>query len=126
LLSNQTATKAKTLEDNVAQLNKKPDSQYAVDPLFNKTKADFDEGGARGLLLNNLPTVGNARVVFDSSDRVVNKEANAGSEKDDGAATRCEQIDISRLKSWSKRFMLILSSLIASNDRSTPSLQTPL
>jgi condensin complex subunit 2 len=39
-----------------------------VDPLFKKVAADFDEGGAKGLLLNHLAIDSNGRIVFDSSD----------------------------------------------------------
>lgn len=39
---------------------------FAVDPLYHQTSAQFDEGGAKGLLLNNLGVYGNCRVLFDS------------------------------------------------------------
>jgi condensin complex subunit 2 len=39
-----------------------------VDPLFKKTSADFDEGGAMGLLMNHLGVDGKCRVVFDAGD----------------------------------------------------------
>lgn len=39
-----------------------------MDPLFKKASADFDEGGAKGLLLNHLAIDGRGRIVFDSSD----------------------------------------------------------
>jgi condensin complex subunit 2 len=42
--------------------------EFAIDPLFKKASADFDEGGAKGLLLNHLAIDGNGRIVFDSSD----------------------------------------------------------
>lgn len=42
--------------------------EFAVDPLFKKASADFDEGGAKGLLLNNLCIDSSGRIVFDSSD----------------------------------------------------------
>ncbi|KAJ1939682.1 hypothetical protein FBU59_004041, partial [Linderina macrospora] len=41
---------------------------FSVDPLFKKTSADFDEGGARGLLLNHLSMDGDGKIVFDASD----------------------------------------------------------
>lgn len=47
---------------------KKFDLEFSVDPLFKKTCADFDEGGASGLLLNHLQIYGNGRIVFDASD----------------------------------------------------------
>ena len=36
--------------------------------MFKKASADFDEGGARGLLLNNLSINDDGRLCFDSSD----------------------------------------------------------
>lgn len=39
---------------------------FAVDPLYHQTSAQFDEGGAKGLLLNNLGVYGNCQVLFDS------------------------------------------------------------
>lgn len=42
--------------------------EFAVDPLFKKASADFDEGGAKGLLLNHLAIDSEGRIVFDSSD----------------------------------------------------------
>ena len=47
---------------------KKMELEFAVDPLFKKASADFDEGGAKGLLLNHLSIDGTGRIVFDSSD----------------------------------------------------------
>lgn len=62
-----------TLAKDASQLkNKKPDLEFAVDPLFKKTKEDFDEGGAGGLLMNHLAlgigSEGCMRVIFDASD----------------------------------------------------------
>lgn len=58
-----------TLATSFAQLQlKKFELEFAVDPLFKKASADFDEGGAKGLLLNHLCIDGNGRIVFDSSD----------------------------------------------------------
>src|SRR5438552_14871066 len=47
---------------------KKFELEFAVDPLFKKATADFDEGGAKGLLLNHLSIDAEGRIVFDSSD----------------------------------------------------------
>lgn len=49
---------------------KKFELEFSVDPLFKKASADFDEGGAKGLLLNHLSIDGKGRIVFDSSDDV--------------------------------------------------------
>jgi condensin complex subunit 2 len=58
--------------------------EFTVDPLFKKASADFDEGGAKGLLLNHLSIDSEGRIVFDSSD-------------DTGNATpNCEASDISQ------------------------------
>ncbi|KAI5116872.1 hypothetical protein M0805_005838 [Coniferiporia weirii] len=62
-----------TLAKNVSQLrSKKLDLEFSVDPLFKKTCADFDEGGAQGLLMNHLSlgvgSEGSMRVIFDASD----------------------------------------------------------
>jgi len=45
LESNPETLKFKTLDCNL---------HLTVDPLFKKTSAEFDEGGATGLLLNKL------------------------------------------------------------------------
>ena len=47
---------------------KKFELEFSVDPLFKKASADFDEGGAKGLLLNHLGIDSHGRIVFDSSD----------------------------------------------------------
>jgi condensin complex subunit 2 len=47
---------------------KKFELEFSVDPLFKKASADFDEGGAKGLLLNHLAIDAEGRIVFDSSD----------------------------------------------------------
>jgi condensin complex subunit 2 len=58
-----------TLATSFAQLqNKKMELEFSVDPLFKKASADFDEGGAKGLLLNHLSIDAKGRIVFDSSD----------------------------------------------------------
>ncbi|EMC91440.1 hypothetical protein BAUCODRAFT_79867 [Baudoinia panamericana UAMH 10762] len=49
---------------------KKMELEFSVDPLFKKAAADFDEGGAKGLLMNHLSIDGTGRIVFDSSDDV--------------------------------------------------------
>ena len=57
------------LEANPAALSlKKLELAFDVDPLFHRTSAKFDEGGAKGLLLHNLPVQHGCALVFDSSD----------------------------------------------------------
>ncbi|CAK8535492.1 unnamed protein product [Lathyrus sativus] len=58
-----------TLESSFEALNvKKFDVAFSVDPLYRQTSAKFDEGGAKGLLMNNLGVYGRCRVLFDSQD----------------------------------------------------------
>ena len=58
-----------TLVGSFEQLRlKKMELEFSVDPLFKKASADFDEGGAKGLLLNHLSIDGEGRIVFDSSN----------------------------------------------------------
>lgn len=70
LTSTQTQrTHEATLATSFAQLQvKKLELEFAVDPLFKKASADFDQGGAKGLLLNHLCIDSTGRIVFDSSD----------------------------------------------------------
>lgn len=57
-----------TLASSFSQLQlKKMELEFAVDPLFKKASADFDQGGAKGLLLNHLTIDSSGRIVFDSS-----------------------------------------------------------
>jgi condensin complex subunit 2 len=66
---------------------KKFELEFSVDPLFKKASADFDEGGAKGLLLNHLAIDSQGRIVFDSSD-------DAGDASGEGAATRRKDDEI--------------------------------
>jgi len=73
-----------TLAPSFASLQlKKFELEFAVDPLFKKASADFDEGGAKGLLLNHLMIDSHGRIVFDSSDDAA--DAAEKREKDDEA-----------------------------------------
>jgi len=57
-----------TLEVESTNLNmKEMDLNFNVDPLFHKMRAVFDEGGAHGLLLNQLTTDFYGNLVFDSN-----------------------------------------------------------
>ncbi|KAL9100418.1 MAG: hypothetical protein Q9163_004200 [Psora crenata] len=65
-----------TLAPSFASLHfKKMELEFSVDPLFKKASADFDEGGAKGLLLNHLSIDSNGRIVFDSSDDIEDASA---------------------------------------------------
>lgn len=72
----QTRSHEATLATSFSTLQlKKFELEFAVDPLFKKASADFDEGGAKGLLLNHLAIDGHGRIVFDSSDDAVDDSA---------------------------------------------------
>ena len=71
---NKEATLAKTFGH--IQI-KKFELEFTVDPLFKKTSADFDEGGASGLLMNHLGVDSSMAVIFDASD-----VAGVGSDED--------------------------------------------
>lgn len=88
---------AATLAKDPFQLrSKKLDLEFSVDPLFKKTCADFDEGGAQGLLMNHLSlragADGGMRVVFDASDSTGRIEEEVFEEPED-------DVDLSYLRS---------------------------
>ncbi|KAJ1674806.1 hypothetical protein EV182_002526 [Spiromyces aspiralis] len=73
-----------TLAKDDAQINiRKFDLEFSVDPLFKKASADFDESGAKGLLLNNLAMDENGKIVFDASDAKRHDNDDADDENDD-------------------------------------------
>ena len=87
-----------TLAKNPAQLRtKKIELEFSVDPLFRKTCADFDEGGAQGLLMNHLGLTvapdGSLRVVFDASDSVAKDD-----EEEQPLEEPRDEIDLSNLR----------------------------
>lgn len=56
---------------NISQITaSKLDLGFSVDPLFSKTSAAFDQGGARGLLMNHLSSQGQSELKFDSSESI--------------------------------------------------------
>lgn len=78
--------------------------EFTVDPLFKKTSADFDEGGAAGLLMNHLGSDSNMRVVFDAGDAKVDGDEDEDEdeeEEDDGLDDdeKLPEVDISKLRS---------------------------
>lgn len=82
--------KESTLAKDFSQIQiKKLELEFTVDPLFKKTSADFDEGGAGGLLMNHLGVDHHARIVFDAGDV-------AGvAEEDEQAAASADLVDTS-------------------------------
>ncbi|KAF3636061.1 hypothetical protein FXO38_11496 [Capsicum annuum] len=79
------------------------DSAFAIDPLHHQTSAQFDEGGAKGLLLNNLRVYGDCHVLFDSF-KIPGKSVPEAT-RDDGIIS----IDICCAKVlWLWNYMLVL------------------
>ncbi|KAJ3278189.1 hypothetical protein HK104_002576 [Borealophlyctis nickersoniae] len=94
----KSARSSNTLEKDASALNiKKFDLEFMVDPLFKKTSADFDEGGARGLLLNHLSISRDGKIIFDASD-ASDTVASLQEEAEEGAVLDAELVDISKLK----------------------------
>ncbi|CZR50911.1 related to condensin complex component cnd2 [Phialocephala subalpina] len=84
-----------TLANSFASLQlKKFELEFSVDPLFKKASADFDEGGAKGLLLNHLAIDSQGRIVFDSSDDAGDASAEGqGRQRKDDALVEEEEIE---------------------------------
>ncbi|MQL72080.1 hypothetical protein Taro_004428 [Colocasia esculenta] len=93
-----------TLESSFDALNvKKFDVAFTVDPLYHQTSAQFDEGGAKGLLLNNLGVFGRCRVLFDSLESPT-KVMSCDVEKDK------EFVDLSFARDYIEKMMLSMQS----------------
>ncbi|KAK8846876.1 hypothetical protein IAR55_005966 [Kwoniella newhampshirensis] len=93
----KTARSEATLAKSFSQLQvKKFDLEFTVDPLFKKTCADFDEGGAMGLLMNHLSVDGKGRVVFDAGDAGANDEDEEEGDAQEGE----EMIDLEKLRDF--------------------------
>lgn len=56
---------------------KKLEQELAIDPLFKKALAEFDEGGAKSLLLNTLNIDVSGRVVFDATSNPIQETEDA-------------------------------------------------
>lgn len=54
-----------------------------VDPMFHKTTSAFDEGGSRGLLMNNLIVHNGCDIIFDSTTVVTKRPKRDQEEKKD-------------------------------------------
>ncbi|KAG6546966.1 hypothetical protein Mapa_011582 [Marchantia paleacea] len=97
-----------TLESSYEALNaKKIDVAFNVDPLFHQTSAQFDEGGACGLLLNNLSVYRGCEIVFDSHEvpeKVMKSEAAAAASN-----ARTNPIDLSFMKESIDQMISLLS-----------------
>ncbi|GAA5982564.1 hypothetical protein JCM10908_006700 [Rhodotorula pacifica] len=79
----RTARQAATLADDFSKIRVKQfDLEFTVDPLFKKTSADFDEGGAGGILMNHLGCDGSMKVVFDAGDAKLDGDDEDGDDED--------------------------------------------
>ncbi|CAG8511837.1 12144_t:CDS:10 [Rhizophagus irregularis] len=78
---------------------KKFDLEFSIDPLFKKTSADFDEGGAQGLLLNHLSVDTDGKIIFDSSDAIPDEDNDNRIDTEDNEPKieifklRCDNLD---------------------------------
>lgn len=68
--------------------------EFSIDPLFKKTSADFDEGGAQGLLLNHLSVDTDGKIIFDSSDAIPDEDDDSRIDTEDNEP----KIDIFKLR----------------------------
>ncbi|XAO22086.1 hypothetical protein I312_100851 [Cryptococcus bacillisporus CA1280] len=93
-ITRKTVRSEATLAKSFAQLQiKKFDLEFTVDPLFKKTSADFDEGGAMGLLMNHLSVDNKLREVFDAGDAVADEQDLDEEEGDGGMIDEIVQLD---------------------------------
>lgn len=77
---------------------KKLDQELAIDPLFKKALSDFDEGGAKSLLLNTLNIDKAGRVVFDATTNAPRENAQVEeAAEDDMDVDSKSNLDISKL-----------------------------
>jgi condensin complex subunit 2 len=98
-ISSQAARQASTLADSFSKIKVKAfDLEFTVDPLFKKTSADFDEGGAGGILMNHLGCDGNMKVVFDAGDAKLENDEDDEEDVETEAELR---IDLSKLRGTS-------------------------
>jgi condensin complex subunit 2 len=82
----------------------KLDAAFDIDPLFHKMSKNFDEGGAKGLLLANLgasfqENAGGCKIIFDSSldDDANEDEAKQANTRDDLIKPGSIMVDVSTL-----------------------------
>ncbi|SCZ97822.1 BZ3500_MvSof-1268-A1-R1_Chr3-3g06394 [Microbotryum saponariae] len=89
------AKRAETLADSFNKIKVKAfDLEFTVDPLFKKTCADFDEGGAGGILMNHLGCDRNMKVVFDAGDARLDKADDDDDDDEDDEDDVLENEDI--------------------------------
>jgi len=77
---------------------KKLDQELAIDPLFKKALADFDEGGAKSLLLNTLNIDTSGRVVFDATTNSIKEDEDNEEEDPDSMHVDTGYVNMSKLR----------------------------
>ncbi|KAG4305649.1 hypothetical protein PORY_001205 [Pneumocystis oryctolagi] len=90
---------------------KKFDLEFSVNPIFKKILADFDEGGAKGLLLNHLFIDYRGKIILDADDAI----------HDEIESTYYENIEDIDLSSLQEKFIPIMSNL--DNNEVCPTLK---
>ncbi|KAI5479524.1 hypothetical protein MNV49_003466 [Pseudohyphozyma bogoriensis] len=97
----KTKAQAATLADSFSKIAVKSlELEFTVDPLFKKTSADFDEGGAGGILMNHLGCDGEMKVVFDAGDAklsIAEEDVIDDDEKKEEEKESHARLDIGRL-----------------------------
>lgn len=72
--------------------------EFALDPLFRKTCAEFDESGTRGCLTGNLPLSPSGRLMLDNSeDFAVDGDSSAIGQEAAAAAESLGQLNLASL-----------------------------
>jgi len=103
-------TRSSTIENNPdSLLQKKLDTESNVDPLFQKMCKAFDEGGARGMLLNQLSLAPGCSLLIEST-AVVDDENLIAPNKLEQQPGFGQPVDVSSLKRD------LFASIGASND----------
>lgn len=72
---------------------KKLDQELSIDPLFKKALAEFDEGGAKSLLLNTLNIDKTGRVIFDATTNGSKPKQEEEEEEDDDSEDLNEGVE---------------------------------
>ncbi|RCK55623.1 Condensin complex subunit 2 [Candida viswanathii] len=86
---------------------KKLEQELAIDPLFKKALAEFDEGGAKSLLLNTLNVDTSGRVVFDATSNPMQevKEQEGEDEREEEEGEEDDDPEIETAISSLKQFL---------------------
>ncbi|KAG5513927.1 hypothetical protein PMAC_000549 [Pneumocystis sp. 'macacae'] len=105
-------SEATLVKDFSALQVKKFDLEFSINPLFKKILVDFDEGGAKGLLMNHLSIDRRGKIVFDADDAICDEVEPIYINKN------AQDIDLSSIQ---EKFTSIMSSL--DTDEICPSLK---